>query len=71
MGSLLSLIDDFDREVESTTREIDDRAKVDERVDVLTRIRGVGPYTAMLVIAEVGGVSRFPSARKIFAPGRG
>ncbi len=34
---------------------------------MLTQIRGVGPYTAMLVIAEVGDVARFPSARKLCA----
>jgi transposase len=67
LASLLSLIDDFDREVQSTTLEIDAQAKVDDRVDVLTQIRGVGPYTAMLVIAEVGDVSRFPTARKLCA----
>jgi len=41
---MLGLIDDFDREVETATREIDALAKADERVDVLTQIRGVGPH---------------------------
>jgi transposase len=56
----MSLICDCDREITATTREIDARAKADERVKVLCQIRGVGRYTAMLVIAEVGEVSRFP-----------
>ena len=63
--SLLSLINDFDRELEATTREIQQQAKADPRVEVLCQIRGVGPYTAMLIIAEVGDVSRFPSARHL------
>jgi transposase len=67
LDSLLALIADFDREIEATTREIDARARRDQRVDVLTEIRGVGPYTAMLVIAEVGDVARFASARKLCA----
>lgn len=67
LDSLLTLIGDFDREIEAATKEIDARAKVDDRVGVLTQIRGLGPYTAMLVIAEVGDVSRFPSARKLCA----
>jgi transposase len=58
LESLLRLIDDLDREVELATGEIDERANDDERVRVLTRIRGVGRYTAMLVIAEIGDVSR-------------
>jgi transposase len=67
LHSLLALICDFDREIAATTQEIDARAKHDERVDVLCQIRGVGPYTAMLVIAEVGDISRFRKARKLCA----
>ena len=67
LDSLLSLIGDLDREVEVATREIEERARADERVRVLTQIRGVGRYTALLVIAEVGDVSRFPSAHKLCA----
>ena len=67
LDSLLALIADFDREITATTREIDARAKADERVGVLCQIRGVGRYTAMLVIAEVGDVKRFPTARQLCA----
>src|SRR5436190_6159004 len=63
----MSLIGDFDREITATTREIDLRAKTDERVPVLCQIRGVGCYTAMLIIAEVGDVNRFPTARHLCA----
>src|SRR5215211_2405278 len=67
LESLLGLISDFDREIEAASGEIDARAKHDPRVDVLCQIRGIGPYTAMLVIAEVGDISRFGSARKLCA----
>ena len=63
LDSLMALIGDFDREITATTREIDARAKADERVKTLCQIRGVGRYTAMLIIAEVGDVKRFPTAR--------
>ena len=65
LDSLMSLICDFDREIEATTREIEELAKVDDRVDVLTQIRGVGRYTAMLIIAEIGDINRFPTARHV------
>src|SRR5215207_6298995 len=65
LDSLIALIEDFDREIEHTTGEIEQRAKADDRVDVLTQIRGVGRYTALLIIAEVGDISRFPSARHL------
>jgi len=65
LDSLIALICDFDREIETTTQEIEERAKADDRVDVLTQIRGVGRYTAMLIIAEVGDITRFPTARHL------
>ena len=65
LDSLIALICDLDREIEQTTREIEQRAREDERVDVLTQIRGVGRYTAMLIIAEVGDITRFPTARHL------
>jgi hypothetical protein len=46
-------------------REIQARAKNDPRFGVLTRIPGVGVFTALLVIAEVGDVTRFPSPRHL------
>lgn len=67
LDSLLALIGDFDRQIDDAAREIDARARADDRVDVLTEIRGVGPYTAMLIVAEVGDVTRFASARKLCA----
>jgi transposase len=67
LDSLLSLIGDFDREIDQTSAEIDQRAKTDPYVEVLCQIRGIGRYIAMLVIAEVGDISRFPSARHLCA----
>jgi transposase len=67
LDSLLSLVGDFDREITETTKEIEQRAKTDDRVDVLTQIRGIGRYTAMLIIAEVGEINRFPDARHLCA----
>jgi transposase len=65
LDSALALIADFTREIDLTTREIDARAKADPYVEVLCPIRGVGRYIAMLVIAEVGDVTRFQTARQL------
>ena len=64
---LLRLITDFDREIDALAKEIDRLAKHDPRVEVLTQIRGIGRYIAMLIIAEVGDVSRFASTRHLCA----
>jgi transposase len=65
LDSHLALIADFTREIDATSREIDARAKEDPYVEVLCQIRGVGRYIAMLVIAEVGDVTRFATARRL------
>jgi transposase len=67
LDGLLSLIADFDREIDATSREIDQRAEADPYVEVLCQIRGIGRYIAMLVIAEVGDIGRFASARHLCA----
>ncbi|GED86944.1 hypothetical protein TNCT6_40290 [Streptomyces sp. 6-11-2] len=42
-------------------------ARGDPRVKLLTALPGVGPLTALVILAEVGDVTRFPSARKLAA----
>ena len=65
LDSTLALVGDFTREIEQTSREIDARAEQDPYVEVLCQIRGVGRYIAMLVIAEVGEIGRFATARRL------
>src|SRR5205085_7364487 len=62
-----ALLEDFDREIETAAKEIDRQARVDQRVQLLCQIRGIGRYTAMLIIAEIGDVRRFPTARHLCA----
>jgi transposase len=65
LDSTLALIADFTREIDATSGEIDARAHEDPYVPVLCQIRGVGRYIAMLVIAEVGDITRFATARRL------
>jgi transposase len=67
LQTLLRLIAGFDREIDALAREIDRRAKHDPRVDVLCQIYGVGRYLGMLIVAEIGAIERFPSARHLCA----
>ncbi|MGP4092853.1 transposase, partial [Streptomyces sp. KR55] len=41
------------------------RARGDPRVAALTRLPGVGTFTALVIVTEVGDISRFPDARKL------
>ena len=40
-------------------------AKADPRVKVLTTLPGAGEFTALVMLAEIGDIGRFPSARKL------
>jgi transposase len=57
-GALAPVIERLDAEVHA-------RAKADPRVKVLTALPGVGEFTALVMLAEIGDITRFPSARKL------
>jgi transposase len=48
-------------------RQIAALAKPDPRVQALLALPGVGRLTAMTLVAEIGDISRFPTARKLCA----
>ncbi len=47
--------------------EVHQHARSDPRVRILTQLPGVGPFTALVLLAEIGEVTRFGSARKLAA----
>jgi hypothetical protein len=55
---LAPLIDQIDSELRQ-------HAKADPRVKTLTTLPGVGQFTALVMLAEIGDITRFPSARKL------
>jgi transposase len=63
----LALIDAIQVPIDRLDCEVRQRGRSDPRVKVLTQLPGVGPFTAMVILAEVGDVSRFGSARKLAA----
>jgi transposase len=65
VDNLCRLLDGVDAVLSDVESEIRRRAKPDERVQALMGIPGVGLITAMTLIAEIGDVHRFPTARKL------
>jgi len=61
----LALIDALQDRIDRLDWEIRQRARSDPRVKVLTQLPGIGPFTALVILAEIGEVSRFGSARKL------
>ena len=48
-------------------RDLVARARPDPRVQALPALPGIGPITAMTLVAEIGDIARFPTARKLCA----
>ena len=45
--------------------EVHARARAEPRVKVLRTLPGIGEFTALVILAEIGDITRFPSARKL------
>ena len=67
IGDALALIDALELVIDRLDGEVRSHARSDPRVKVLTQLPGVGPFTALVLLAEIGDVSRFGSARKLAA----
>jgi transposase len=61
------LLDAIQVPIDAADAQLAKAAKDDPRVKVLRRLPGVGPLTALTILAEVGDISRFANARKLAA----
>ncbi len=55
----LRMIDGYTQEMEEQNRQLREKAKQDRRAGWLTTIPGIGMYSAMLLLAEIGDIERF------------
>jgi transposase len=53
------LIDGYTQEIDSQNRQLSVQSGQDGRVRCLTTIPGIGEYSAMLLLAEIGDIGRF------------
>jgi len=63
----LALIDALQQPIDRLDWEVHQRAKTEPAVKALTPLPGVGPFTALVILAETGDITRFGSARKLAA----
>jgi transposase len=61
----LGLIGALQGRIDRLDGEIRQRAQSGPRVKVLTQLPGIGPFPALVILAEAGDISRFASARKL------
>ncbi len=65
VSDALALIDALESVTGRLDLEVRQHARSDPRVKVLTQLPGVGPFTALVLLAEIGDITRFASARKL------
>jgi transposase len=63
----LAVIDGLAPVIDRLDGELHARAKADPRVKTLRTLPGVGEFTALVMVAEIGDIARFASARKLAA----
>jgi transposase len=61
----LALIDALQQPIDRLDWQVHQRARSEPAAKVLTQLPGVGPYTALVLLAEIGDITRFASARKL------
>lgn len=65
IDQLLVLLDALKEPIDALDRQLAAQARGDPRVTALMQLPGVGVLTALVIVTEVGNVSRFSSARKL------
>lgn len=63
----LAVIDAMDAEIAWVSREIDRQAEQRQEAHWLTSIPGVGHYTALFLLSEIGDIHRFPDGDHLAA----
>ena len=66
-GDSLALIDALAGPIAALDDQAHQRAKAEPGVKILTQLPGVGEFTALVILAETGDITRFGSARKLAA----
>jgi transposase len=65
VADCLAVIDGLAPLIDRIDGELRQLAKTDPRVKILTTLPGVGQFTALVMLAEIGDITRFGSARKL------
>lgn len=65
LGQDLQILEVIQKEIQKATQTIDALAKEDPRVKFILPIRGIGKYSALLVLAEIGTIERFPGPKNL------
>ena len=62
INGYLHLIESLDSEIKDVSKKIMMLAKEDEMASLLMTIPGIGYYSALLIVSEIGDINRFPDS---------
>ncbi len=65
LSGFLTVLDTLHTQIQEASRTIDRQAKATPIVEQLCTLPGVGHYTALLILAEIGEVRRFPDSKHL------
>jgi len=65
LRGFLTVLDTLRPQIEEASRTIDQHAKTTPIARKLCTLPGIGPYTALLILAEIGDVARFPDPKHL------
>lgn len=65
LQGFLAVLDTLQDQIRATTTAIDREARTTPQAQLLCTLPGIGYYTALLLLAEIGDVSRFPSPKHL------
>lgn len=67
LRQFLEYLEDVRMKVSNFDKEIERKAKLNPKVDILKSIPGVGIITAYILVSEIGDPKRFPNGKKMAA----
>ena len=65
INGYLHLIESLDSEIKIVSKQIVTLAKEDEMASLLMTIPGIGYYSALLIVSEIGDINRFPDSHHL------
>jgi transposase len=67
LGSCLEMIEQCSHQMHLQEKRMKECAQADPRVLWLTSIPGIGPYSAQVLLAEIGPIERFATKRQLYS----
>jgi transposase len=61
----LAIVEVLNERIRLTTQQLEQQALTNSQAQLLTSVPGVGIYSALLLLAEIGEIDRFPSGKQL------